>query len=305
MGATLNNKVKCCCDKEEIVLSNADINVNINTQNTSIQDGDSEKVLKERKRTKTPTSNEKCRTAKNDIFQRTVTGTFNRLELENKLKIDDSKHTTARDLKTKTGNSPILPLHPLGIESGIAAAPLISKISQRDERKPGDYAYPCLSNYTFSNESNSLVKDNQTLKIFFKSKDTHQSLKMSHIPKQTSRPDEIILQSEFTVNNYTINNKLVKTKTKTLSNVSKYVLLTRLSIKICKSRDYYISYGTSLIEVMISHITSLQYTKNPFSKSTLHTINIIYGKEGVQFSISSEDGKEVEIWHKVLQFLLK
>lgn len=303
MGTTLNSKVKCCCDKEEVVMSNADIDVNIHTQNTSIHDGDSERNLKERNKIKTPTSIEKPK-AKIETIQRTVTGTFIKLQQENNLKTEDSKHFTV-GLSAKGVLNLGKQLSPNATLSPAVSQPVYNKKSPRNELKPGEYAYPSLSNYTFSNDSNSLVKDNHALRIFMRSKDPDQSLKLSYIPRQSTKPDEIILQSEFMVNNYTINNKLVKTKTKNLTNVSKYVLLTRLSIKICKSRDYYISYGTSLIEVMIPHITSVEYTKNPFSKSTLHTINIIYGKENVQFSISSEDGKEVEIWYKVLQFLLK
>lgn len=293
MGATLSSKVKCCCDKEVNVINITDVYVH--TQKSLHEEN--KEVIKERRRAKSPNPFD---------IQRTVTGAFNKLEMNNNLKLSES-NLKNRDCLVKDGCSNNQE-QPVTIKPEISyAGPEIVKESQKSiVRNSGEYTYPFLNNYTFSKDSNGLVKENSHSKSLLRCQDIIKNIKMSYIPKQISMSNEIIMQTEFILNSNTntLNNKIVKSKTKNHSNVKRYVLLTRASIKICKSRDYYISYGTCLIEVLISHITGLEYTKNPFSKSTLHTIYIIHGKEGIDLSISSEDGNDVYIWYKILQFLM-
>ena len=234
----------------------------------------------------------------NNMIQRTVTGAFNKIEIESSkvaetvIKQASSKKVEVKDISNINNSA-----------SSEIAAPK-SKFSHKNIDSNTNIINS-LKNYTFSSEANNLIKGENILKNLMKNKD-YVKPNNYYIPKIINNsPDEILLQFEFIVNNYSINNKIYRTKTKNLSPTSKYVLLSRLAIKICKSRDYYISYGTTISEVLLSHITLIELIKNPFSKIMLHTINITYGKENIQFSLSSEDGKEVEIWYHLISFLIK
>lgn len=234
----------------------------------------------------------------NNMIQRTVTGAFNKIEIESSkvaetvVKQASSKVVEVKDISYVNNSN-----------SSEIAAPK-SKFSHKNIDSNTNMINS-LKNYTFSSEANNLIKGENILKNLMKNKD-YVKPNNYYIPKIINNsPDEILLQFEFIVNNYSINNKIFRTKTKNLSPTSKYVLLSRLAIKICKSRDYYISYGTTISEVLLSHITLIELIKNPFSKIMLHTINITYGKDNIQFSLSSEDGKEVEIWYHLISFLIK
>lgn len=166
-----------------------------------------------------------------------------------------------------------------------------------------------LKNYTFSSESNSLVKCDYFIKSMIRNKDSTKKLNpnnMSFMPKQLNySPNEIILAGEFYFNYCTINTRLQRTKTKEVSHTKRYVLLTRLSLKFSRNKNTYISFGTIFNEIKLHDITKFDLIKNPFSKIHLYTINITYGKENFEISISSEDEKEVESWFKLVNYLMK
>lgn len=293
MGSTLNSKLRCCCEKEEILVNKSDLNVfNTNIGNEESKPGNAENdrlIVEEKDKSIDPQeSKEKKKAKRSELISRTVTAAFTTLDNHNKVinKPDSIQQTRSQAVSTHATKDTTTTL----------------TTENRANTKTAD-GQVC-KNFTFSSDSNNLLKSENAYRTLLRKKGTYNNLKLGFIPRQNCRPDEIVMQSEFIVNNYPINNKLTKTKTKNLSNIHKYVLLTRLSIKICKSKDYYISYGTSLTEIMMVHITYLEYTKNPFSKVTLHTINITYGKDNIHFSISSEDGKEIEIWYKLMNFML-
>ncbi len=229
-----------------------------------------------------------------NFMQRTVTGAFNKLEYES------NKH---QNMKTSSK-------HIATSLKGLSDVKESSLISESKNKKQSQVTIDSirnnLKNYTFSAETNNLLKTDIILKNIITNDIKITTNQYNYLPKLIeSRPGQVLLQYEFNVNNYIINNKISRTKTKNLSTASKYVLLTRHNIKICKSRDYYVSYGTSLTEVPLSHITNIELIKNPFSKIMLHTINITYGRDNIKFSLSSEDGKEVEIWYNLISYLIK
>lgn len=161
-----------------------------------------------------------------------------------------------------------------------------------------------------NNMEKEVLKDHSFLRSLIKNKDNtliNANDALHYIPKSlNSNPDQILLNYEFIVNNVNITKQLTKTKTNMRVNSNiKYVLLTRHSIKICRSKEFYISYGTAISEIQLSYITCIEITKNPFAKSIIHSLNIIFGKENNHITLSSEDGKEVEIWYKVILYLKK
>lgn len=299
---------KCCdtiCEGKEPI---SDIPVNPNTE--ADKDSDNEDKLNllndlttknscDKNKINNPNENKETSTLsiskqKTNFMQRTVTGAFNKLEYES-----NKNH----NLK---GSSKHIATSVKGISDVIESSILSEAKPKKQSQVTIDSIRNNLKNYTFSAEANNLLKTDVILKNILANDMKITSNQNNYIPKIIeSRPGQVLLQYEFNVNNYIINNKISRTKTKNLSSASKYVLLTRHAIKICKSRDYYVSYGTSLTEVPLSHITNIELIKNPFSKIMLHTINITYGRDNIKFSLSSEDGKEVEIWFNLISYLIK
>ena len=164
-----------------------------------------------------------------------------------------------------------------------------------------------LKNYTFSSETNNLIKgsDNYLRFLFKNNEKNNNNNSFKYIPKlMSNKADDAIFQMDCIVNNYSINNKLIKTKTKNLNQNIKYVLLTSHSIKIYKSKDYYISYGKTITDILLSHITNIELVKNPFSKIMLHSINLTYGEDNCKLSLSSIEGKDIELWYKLIKFFV-
>lgn len=166
----------------------------------------------------------------------------------------------------------------------------------------------CLKNYTFSSENNSLLKCDYFIRSMIKNKDGSSKMvnNLQFLPKHfTGNQNDIILANEFYFNFYTINNRLQRTKTKEVSQTKRYVILTRISLKFSRNKNTFISFGTFFNEIKLHDITKIELIKNPFSKIHLYTINITYGKENFDISISSEDEKEVESWFKLINYLMK
>lgn len=176
--------------------------------------------------------------------------------------------------------------------------------------KPGNsnHTTKCLKNYTFSSENNSLLKCDNFIRSIIRNKDgSNKKINdLQFIPNQKiSVQAEYILANEFYFNFYAINNKLQRNKTKEVSQTKRYVLLTRISLRFSRNKNTFISFGTIFNEIKLYDITKIELIKNPFSKIHLYTINITYGKENFEISISSEDEKEVESWFKLINYLMK
>ena len=162
----------------------------------------------------------------------------------------------------------------------------------------------CLHSYTFKNDANLVsISNNQNI---FDGNESYTKIKPIFIPKRISiYPDDVLMQSEFYYNTYVINNKLHRAKTKEVSMTKRFAILTRTHIKFSKSKNIYISYGHIFSEIRLPDIVKCEIVKNPFSKIRLYTINIKYGKESGEISLSSEDEKETEAWYKILSHFQK
>lgn len=300
MGVRTVSSLKCCCEKDD---AKTDVlNSIINSCEAGTRELNTEKDSDNNNKLVNSSKNKSI----NDAVQRSVTGMFIKPDFDNKKPERAASPDLHSGRKSLKGIEAIDKVdvnlckdHPEPRSASMQPSKMTNSGKHDSESNNN------LKNYTFSSETNNLVKGDQILRCMIKSKESNNQHFTPFIPKASNKADEVILQFEFMVNNYTINNKLNRTKTKNLSNIHRYVLLTRQSLKICKSKDHYISYGTTLSEIMISHITNIELVKNPFSKIMLHTLNITQGKENTQFSLSSEDGKEVEIWLRVLNFLQK
>lgn len=327
------NKLKCCCfrsdedkdikvdntimtksEKEAINIHNLDNIVGVDISDVDYKSRNLNLAVQQ----ETPALNALSKQATGMFLNRSVTAAFTKLEAEGKNETSPN-YIKGKEAKSKSENSHSnLSKKELEI---IDEDPNSNGLKREKSRSKGNVnaslnrtnnsinAGNNLKNYTFSSETNSLIKgaDHILRSMMMKSKESTKKVSSEYFTPKiiTNKPDEVILQMEAMVNNYTINNKLSKTKTKNLNYHMKYVLLTRMAIKVCKSKDSYISFGTTLFEIIISYITNIELTKNPFSKIMLHTINITFGKDNQKISISSEDGKGIDSLFKVLNFLIK
>jgi len=161
-------------------------------------------------------------------------------------------------------------------------------------------------NLTFKCQTNNLIKTDQIVDFMINRKDSSQIPKPVFLPKRINiSPNDVILEGEFYFTNFIINNKLQRTKTKDVNQAKRYVIMSRNSLKLAKSKNIYISFGSIFNEVQLIDITKCELVKNPFSKFHLYTINIKFGKDNYEFSLSSEDEKEVETWYKIINLLIK
>lgn len=145
------------------------------------------------------------------------------------------------------------------------------EISKRS--KVSDIAHESIDhnfqNYTFSSETNTLVKSEIT--NVFNQRKADQSVKDFSVNLNfkfcASNPDEIIMHDEFS---------LLRSMTSKTLYPNRYFILTKRVIRCFKSKNYYVSFGYHMFEIQFSEIRKFEMTTNPFNMKKMAYLELHY-----------------------------